>query len=293
MTLLTVVIPVFNRTEGLRRAITSVIDQQADVEVIIADDGSSPACADEIDAIIEATESGKQLVRAIHRAHRGAGAARNSGMMTASGQFVMFLDSDDELAEGALAAVAGSLGSGAAMVCGAVRVVSEHRRPTVIPPAIRPGVPFARLSELAGSFVVRTEIAHAVDGYDEALRYGENTDFVLRLAAECQRQARRIASTDDILAVYHEPAQRRRYDLERFESAVHLLRRGRFDLGIRSERAKLHGIAAVNASRLGRYRSSVKHAAAAFCTEPGNLRHLARLAMACTGPIARRRWLAA
>jgi hypothetical protein len=130
-----------------------------------------------------------------------------------------------------------------------------------------------------------------VGGYDQALGFGENTDFILRLADECHRRSLVVAATDEVLSVFHEAADERRYDAKRLDAAVHLLRRGRFDLESASDRARLHAIAAVNAGRLGRYRLSAKHAVLAARTEPGNARHFARLALALTGPLARRRWL--
>jgi hypothetical protein len=101
----------------------------------------------------------------------------------------------------------------------------------------------------------------------------------------------RVAATNDVLSIYHPSQDEHRYDAERLNAAVHLLRRGRFDLELPSERVKLHAIATVNAARLGQYRLSVRHAAVAVFTEPRNLRHVVRLALSLSGPLARRRWL--
>jgi glycosyltransferase involved in cell wall biosynthesis len=287
---LTVIVPVFERNESLRRAIASVVSQSPTLTVIIVDDGSSPEFA-AIAEEIAATSGG--LVQVVHQPNRGPAAARNAGLCRATSRFVMFLDSDDELADEALLSIGRHLlgAHDAGMVCGAVRLVGSETVAMTVHPVEASGVSWTRLSELSGSFAVRTDLARAVGGYDEALCFGENSDFVLRLAEECRRRSLAIAVTDDVLSIYYPDSDERRYDAKRLEAAVHLLRRGRFDLEVQRERAKLHAIATVNAARVGRYRLSVKHGVLAALAEPRNPRHLVRLAFSLSGPLARRRWL--
>lgn len=284
-----VVVPVFNRTESLRRAVDSVVAQSYRVSVVIVDDGSAPDFAHAADALA-ASRPGVQVV---HQTNTGPAGARNAGLGVIDSPFVMFLDSDDELDGAALSAVDRHLRQqdDVGMVCGAVRVVPAGGEARTDHPVLLPGVPWTRLSWVCGSFAVRTDIARAIGGYDEALRFGENTDFILRLAEECRNRSLGVAVIDDVLATYHEPSDDRRYDAQRLDAALHLLRRGRLDLALPGERARLHAIAAVNAARLGRYRLSVGQAARAAITEPANPRHVLRLAVSLTGPIARRRWL--
>ena len=286
---LTVIVPVFNRNESLGRAIATITSQSDRIAIVVVDDGSAPefaAAADELAAKVP-------TVHVVHQTNQGPGAARNAGLGLTTSRFVMFLDSDDELADTALVAVDRYLlrHDDVGMLCGAVRVVSAGGDATTVHPAVAPAVPWAKLSELPGSFAVRTAIAHAVGGYDEALFFGENTDFILRLAEECRRCSLKIAATDDILSIHYRAPDERHYDAKRLDAAIYLLRRGRFDLQVPSERARLHAIGAVNAARVGRYGLAVRHAALALRTEPRNPRHLARLALSLTGPVARRRWL--
>jgi glycosyltransferase involved in cell wall biosynthesis len=85
-----VVIPVFNGAATIRRAIDSVLAQDfTDLEIIVIDDGST----DETPSILK--EYGKHI-KAIRQLNQGVGAARNSGIVAAQGEFVAFLDSDDE-----------------------------------------------------------------------------------------------------------------------------------------------------------------------------------------------------
>lgn len=286
---LTVIVPVFNRTESLRRAVATVVGQSERITVVVVDDGSSAEVAAALDELV----MDRPRVRVVHQPrNQGPAGARNAGLRLITSRYVAFLDSDDELAEGAVAAVSALLADGdVGMVCGAVRVVSPDGTVRIDGPVFMPSVPWTELSFLAGSFAVRTDVARVVGGYDEALHLGENTDFILRLAEECRNRSLRVAVTHDILSVYHAASDERRYDAKRLDAALHLLRRGRLDLQSRSERAKLHGIAAVNAARVGRYPLSVWQGVLAAFAEPGNSRHLARLGLALTGPLARRIWL--
>jgi glycosyltransferase involved in cell wall biosynthesis len=88
---ISVVIPTFNRATRVVAAIQSVLDQSAPPhEVIVVDDGSS----DGTEALIRA-RFGDQ-VNYIYQSNRGVSHARNTGIQRASGNWIAFLDSDDQ-----------------------------------------------------------------------------------------------------------------------------------------------------------------------------------------------------
>ena len=90
--LVSVIIPAFNRGEMLRRALHSVRAQTCqDYEVFVVDDCSR----DELRPIV-ATFDDARLHYLRHQTNRGGSAARNTGIAAATGEFVAFLDSDDE-----------------------------------------------------------------------------------------------------------------------------------------------------------------------------------------------------
>jgi glycosyltransferase involved in cell wall biosynthesis len=88
-----VIIPVYNRAQLLPRAIASVERQTAAhlCDIVVVDDGST----DDTPAV--AARFGDQI-RYIRQPNRGAAAARNTGIRASNGEFVGFLDSDDEWA---------------------------------------------------------------------------------------------------------------------------------------------------------------------------------------------------
>lgn len=89
------VIPVYNHEEYLADAIDSALAQTVPCEVICIDDGST----DNSGAIADRY---KDKIKVIHQTNRGLPAARNTGIMNASGDYVLPLDSDDILQDNAV-----------------------------------------------------------------------------------------------------------------------------------------------------------------------------------------------
>ena len=87
---ISVVIPTYNRKELLKRSIDSVINQTIKPsEIIIVDDGSN----DGTEAMVKKKYDSLKLIK---QKNKGASAARNSGIKASSGEWICFLDSDDE-----------------------------------------------------------------------------------------------------------------------------------------------------------------------------------------------------
>ncbi len=90
MSLVSVIVPTYNRRETIQAAIASVQRQTfADWELIVVDDGSTDDTAD----LIEGSDPRIVLIR---QKNQGVNGARNNGMLRARGQYIAFLDSDDE-----------------------------------------------------------------------------------------------------------------------------------------------------------------------------------------------------
>lgn len=106
---LSVVIPAYNYAAVLPRAIESVLAQAeaADsVELLVVDDGST----DDTAAVLEQLQMRYPgRFRALRKSNGGASSARNLGIREAAGQYLLFLDADDELAPAALQALCGHL----------------------------------------------------------------------------------------------------------------------------------------------------------------------------------------
>lgn len=107
--LISVIVPVYNVADYLPRCMDSLLRQQCDSwEIILVDDGStdgkSGALCDEYAA------AHPELVSVIHRENGGLGAARNSGLEAARGEYLFFLDSDDWIADNTLSRLQEEIG---------------------------------------------------------------------------------------------------------------------------------------------------------------------------------------
>ena len=100
---ISIIIPVFNMEEGIRHCLESVAGQASeDVEVVVVDDGSTDGSA----GVIEGYSASHPSVRCIRQQNSGVSAARNRGLAEARGEYVMFVDADDEIEEGYLSRIA-------------------------------------------------------------------------------------------------------------------------------------------------------------------------------------------
>ncbi len=88
-----IIIPTYNRAHFLDRTITSVINQTyKNWELLIIDDGST----DNTENVVQRYATSDSRVRYIYQENKRVSAARNNGLKNANGNYLCFLDSDDE-----------------------------------------------------------------------------------------------------------------------------------------------------------------------------------------------------
>ena len=97
---ISIIMPVFNTNqEYLKSAVASVLEQTyKDFELIIVDDGSNSDCANLCDWIARQDTR----ISVIHQTNSGVSMARNHGTEVSTGDYIMYMDSDDILAPYAL-----------------------------------------------------------------------------------------------------------------------------------------------------------------------------------------------
>lgn len=90
--IVSVIMPVYNGETYLRQCLDSVVNQTLkEIEIICVDDGSSDRSVE----ILKEYAAKDERVMVLQQANAGAGAARNNGLLKASGKYLSFLDSDD------------------------------------------------------------------------------------------------------------------------------------------------------------------------------------------------------
>jgi glycosyltransferase involved in cell wall biosynthesis len=178
-----VIIPVYNRTDLLKRAVGSVLRQDfQDFEVLVVDDGS----ADDIKNIVDGFSDPR--IRYFRQSNQGASAARNAGIDRATGTYVAFLDSDDVFLPHHLATMHAMLRNAPDAVAYSPIIATRGRNGNFVKPprAIAPGEDMATYLMCDRGFVqtsgvcLSRETAKAVRYRDDA-KFGDDTDFAVRL----------------------------------------------------------------------------------------------------------------
>lgn len=92
MSMISIIVPVYNQEKFLRQCVDSIIHQTyTDLEIILVDDGSTDHSAEICDhyALID------KRIKVIHKQNGGLSDARNAGIDIAQGEYLAFVDSDD------------------------------------------------------------------------------------------------------------------------------------------------------------------------------------------------------
>lgn len=96
--MVSIVIPLYNVEQYILNALHSALSQTFDdIEYILVDDCSTDNTAAVVDEIVQKNIRKDSIKVVRHQQNRGLSAARNTGMKYAHGEFVFFMDSDDEI----------------------------------------------------------------------------------------------------------------------------------------------------------------------------------------------------
>ena len=97
--MISVIVPVYNTANFLERCIKSILKQSfGDIEIVCIDDGST----DNSLSILKNFAKKDSRIKAIHQENKGLSNARNKGLNCSIGEYILFVDSDDELENNAI-----------------------------------------------------------------------------------------------------------------------------------------------------------------------------------------------
>lgn len=211
MVRVSVVTPTYNRSGTLARTIDSVLGQSfEDFEYIVVDDASTDATR----SVVEQYDDDRiRYLR--HETNRRQAAARNTGIKAAEGEYVAFVDSDDEWRPRKLELQVDRLDDcgeeWVGVYCDSTTLRTSRLKDAVtrlFPYEIRKEGSEELMADIlamqgnisaGSSLLVRTSRAREIDGFDESLPRHEDVDFALRLL-----QQGNLAYVDEELVVVHE-----------------------------------------------------------------------------------------
>ena len=92
--LISIVVPIYNTAKYLPKCIESLINQSyKNIEIILVDDGSTDECGN----ICDEYKRKDNRIKVFHKKNEGVSAARNDGILMATGEYITFVDSDDSI----------------------------------------------------------------------------------------------------------------------------------------------------------------------------------------------------
>ncbi|MFC7076751.1 glycosyltransferase family 2 protein [Haloarcula halophila] len=210
MVTVSVVIPTYNRASVLPRAIDSALSQTvSEIEVIVVDDAST----DDTEALVD--EYGSAVTYLSHSENRGGSAARNTGIEAATGEYVAFLDSDDEWHPEKIERQVACLESRSAR-WGGVYCGFQHERRSRLTTTVDTLVPRPTgyegderlLRDLlllefahggASTLLIRTPVLAELGGFDESFERHQDWEFLVRFL-----QRWKLAFVDECLVTKHD-----------------------------------------------------------------------------------------
>ncbi len=181
---ISVIIPTHNRAQLLPRALDSVLNQTLPPkEVIVVDDGSTDGTG---------TLLSEQYPQCIYlqQPNRGVSSARNQGIETATGEWIAFLDSDDEWLPGKLAAQQAAIASQSdCRICHTEEIwIRNGRRVNAMKKHAKSGghiflncLPLCVISP--SSVVIHRSLFSKIGRFDETLPACEDYDLWLQICA--------------------------------------------------------------------------------------------------------------
>lgn len=198
--LVSVIIPTYNRPEYVRKAVESVMAQTfQDWELILVDDGS----IDGTNEVLQSYVRQDRRIRALRQANGGTAAARNAGLREASGRYAAFLDDDDEWLPQMLAVEVAFMESHPEIgLCySRLQILREVNGKiddsTVFPKVMGTGFPdlLTRCLIMPSTAIIRRSCLTEVGGFDPAYALQDDFDLWLRFV-----QRFKIAALDRVLA---------------------------------------------------------------------------------------------
>ncbi|MDX1760580.1 MAG: glycosyltransferase family A protein [Christiangramia sp.] len=172
------IIPTYNRGTKISNAVQSIIDQNHPTwELIIVDDGST----DDTRLVIKPyTED--ERIKYVYQDHAGVSTARNTGAQYATGQYLVFLDSDDRLYPGLIEELYANEFFKYDLIFW--EIIRNLDGKITTRGSVNLGAIYNGLwgTFLAGSVCYRKELFLKIGGYDPLMSFGENYELGLRIA---------------------------------------------------------------------------------------------------------------
>jgi glycosyltransferase involved in cell wall biosynthesis len=183
--MISIIIPCYNSEKFITRALDSVLNQTyTDWELILVNNNSTDGTQGVLDAF---QAKYPEKVRVFFEAKKGAPAARNTGLKAAKGEWIQFLDADDEILPEKLAGQieVGTKEQAAIVTSPYTRVSNRDGNYFEVPRSVYPDDDWSALilsnMGITSSNLFKREILMKVKGWDENLVASQEYDMMFRM----------------------------------------------------------------------------------------------------------------
>lgn len=199
MSLISIIVPIYNTEPYLARCVDSILNQSfIDFELLLVDDGSTDGSGAVCDTYAE--RDGR--IRVFHKENGGVSSARNMGIKASKGEWITFVDSDDELLPDGLQVMIDGTSEEVDMVmagyyeyhgetqlvdtskCGPAKVINRNDALLMMYPST--GLEYMGYSW--GKLFKRNIILNKGVFFDENVRFKEDTLFVVEYLCDTKNQ---------------------------------------------------------------------------------------------------------
>jgi len=270
-----VVLTTYNRTDLLPRTIESVLRQTyEDFECLVIDDAST----ENTQSVVNSYDDGR-LNYVEHGENRGLSAARNTGINASTGQYIAFLDDDDEWLPKKLEKQVDVLDKTTTNVGLVYCWMDLYRHPNTKYDECHPTLEGEIFEEMldrqrlcnGSTLLVRRNVIDTVDGFDESLSRGVDGDFLRRLCRSYE-----VKGVNEVLVKYytdHGSQRMTRDDESGIRNHIHgsRIKFEKFDKELKRyprRAARIHADIGYHHALLNEWQQSINHFRSALTTAP-------------------------
>jgi len=247
-----IIIPTYNRAHILGRALDAILHQSfQQFEIIIADDGSTDQTGEMLKPFLE-----DQRIKYFFQQNKGVCAARNLGAINASGKYLVFLDSDDEVTENWLKDFHDATEQDLDIIFCSMKTIEPNGKINMVSckNPYNQTTPTTWGINIPGCWAVKADLFMKSGMYDTNIKFGENTELRFRF----HEKDKKVGLIDKYNFIYHKSTDGGSRNLEnKINSNLYVIDKHKkfFEENPEQELVFLK-VAAVAAAKLGQFQKA-------------------------------------
>jgi len=273
---ISIIIPFFNSAATLQRSVQSVIGLDfSDWELILINDGSNDNSRGIAEKFIIDSR-----IKLFSQTNKGVSAARNLGAANATGEWLIFLDSDDEFTKDALSFYCKSIltNPSKSVFAGGLSIIKGDIKTTKMADA---GVYNAKIP---GTYCLKKSLFQELNGFDIRLKFSENTELFHRVRLHGYNE---IIIKREMILYYDSLYGGSRNLQNMIDSNLLILEKHNTTLSDHTKHL-YHQVIGVNQLRFRRFPEARKHLWKAYSLKPSKISTLGRLLISLSTALAKK-----